>query len=160
MKRGIKSVKWAMALLALGAFSSSAVSAATADCGMLNIDDSCSSGIQVYGAGADEYQFEAGSGVTGVKLSGLQLSGGNSFYVLSGEDGVEAKMFDSSETSLGGSFNVVAGNDYTLYVMGSGGGGYNATLTAVPLPAAAWLFGSVLVALGVTARKRNMASPA
>ena len=158
MKRVIRSAKWAMALLALGAFSSSTVSAATTSCGTLNPADSCSSGLQVRGAGeVDEYQFTAGSGVTGVELSGDRSTGEESFYVLSTG---QAEIFDSSASTLGGSFNVVAGSDYTLYIMGTGAQAYDFALTAVPLPAAAWLFGSVLVALGVTARKRNMSSPA
>jgi len=161
MKRVIrskKSVKCALALLALGAFSSSTVSAAATDCGALNLNDSCSSSLQVRSAGeVDEYQFTAGSGVTGITLSGERSTGEQSFYVLSTG---EAELFDSSASTLDGSFNVVAGNDYTLYVMGTGAQAYNFALTAVPIPAAAWLFGSVLVALGVTARKRNMSSPA
>jgi len=59
-------------------------------------------------------------------------------------------------SSVSGFFDVLAGNTYVLRYYGSGVTSYALTLTAVPIPAAAWLFGSVLMALGVVGRKRRL----
>lgn len=156
MKRVVKSSMLMAGLLSVGMFASSGASAAVASCdGVLGNGNTCNESNSY--AGVNEYSFTTGSGVTGLNLSGDQNAVGKSFYVLSNG---QAQIFDQASSALGGSFNVSQNTDYTLYVMGPGGGDYNLALTAVPIPAAAWLFGSVLVALGITGRKRNLGQKA
>ena len=155
MKKVVKSSMLMAGLLSVGMFASSGASAAVASCdGVLGNGNTCNESN--FYAGVNEYSFTTGSGVTGLNLSGNQNTGADSFYVLSSG---QAEIFDQS-SALDGFFNVSQNTDYTLYVMGPGGGSYNLALTAVPIPAAAWLFGSVLVALGITGRKRNLGQKA
>jgi hypothetical protein len=44
---------------------------------------------------------------------------------------------------------------YTLKIYGDDGAAYSGTISAVPLPAAAWLFGSALLGLGALRRKQK-----
>jgi hypothetical protein len=44
---------------------------------------------------------------------------------------------------------------YTLKIYGDDGAAYSGTISAVPLPAAAWLFGSALLGLGAMRRKQK-----
>jgi hypothetical protein len=45
---------------------------------------------------------------------------------------------------------------YTLKIYGDDGAAYSGTISAVPLPAAAWLFGSALLGLGALRRKQKV----
>jgi hypothetical protein len=47
---------------------------------------------------------------------------------------------------------------YSLKIYGDDGAAYSGTISAVPLPAAAWLFGSALLGLGAMRRKQKAAA--
>lgn len=66
-----------------------------------------------------------------------------------------------SASALGGlsglsliSGNLIAGT-YYLDIFGDAGLGYSGSISAVPLPAAAWLFGSALLGMGALRRKQK-----
>ncbi|OUS12727.1 hypothetical protein A9Q89_04825 [Gammaproteobacteria bacterium 53_120_T64] len=110
--------------------------------------------------GGDVYSISiaAGSGITGLNLTGTQDGAGGQFsFTLLNDNGSPAGgTVGAFGGDVSGAFAVTAGNSYTLRYLGDNVTAYGLTLTAVPIPAAAWLFGSVLMALGVVGRKRRL----
>ncbi|HKJ09761.1 MAG TPA: flocculation-associated PEP-CTERM protein PepA [Gammaproteobacteria bacterium] len=76
------------------------------------------------------------------------IAGGNSVFTLQLGGGASTSSFLSGITSVGG--HTVSPGDLTLGADG------NLALTAVPVPAAVWLFSSGLIGLVGVARRRSM----
>ncbi|RLA50268.1 MAG: hypothetical protein DRR42_13590 [Gammaproteobacteria bacterium] len=115
-------------------------------------------------AAYDEYSFSVAdeSGITGLVVSGEQEGFIVTVQVLELVDGGFADL--QAELTIGagaisGFFEAIAGRSYVLHVVGKGFGTYNIALTAVPLPAAVWLFSGGLLSLVVVGRKRNVRGP-
>lgn len=56
------------------------------------------------------------------------------------------------------SFSGLSAGTYFLDIFGDSGLGYSGSVSAVPLPAAAWLFGSALLGMGVLRRRKQGAA--
>lgn len=90
-----------------------------------------------------------------VELTDLAYAPGS--FVLLSNTGLEATLDGNSGTSF--ITGLLAAADWTLFVNGDAsgilGGAYSGSVTAVPLPAAFWMFGSALMGLFAFARRRN-----
>lgn len=105
-----------------------------------------------------EFSIAGGSGINGLAISGEQ----NGFIVtvqvlelVGGTIGDLQAELTFGPGGISGFFDVLAGHSYILHVIGAGFGNYDIALTAVPLPTAAWLFGSVVLALAIIGRRRR-----
>jgi len=125
--------------------------------------------VQVAAGGPveDNYGFSiaADSGITRLNISGYQSENVKTWQILElvgGEWEERQSLYTKKGQDITGFFDVLAGGSYILNVTGleagSGSGVYNIALTAVPLPAAVWLFGGGLFSLIVMGRKRKQSA--
>ena len=142
-------------------FAALVLAVGTASAGAVSIDlgETRNSGAQTTTDGQDTWTLETGSGVTGLKFFRTD-SAPTETVVLTIEGGVFGSPF---ALSAGESFTVEASanSQYTVIVGTASsltGGAYSLSVTAVPLPAAAWLFGSALLGATLVARRKDRQS--
>ncbi|OUS12726.1 hypothetical protein A9Q89_04820 [Gammaproteobacteria bacterium 53_120_T64] len=123
--------------------------------------------VQVAAGGPVEYDYgfsiAADSGITRLNISGYQSENVKTLQILELVGGEwEARHSVKKGQDITGFFDVLAGGSYILNVTGleagNGTGFYNIALTAVPLPAAVWLFGGGLFSLMIMGRKRKQSA--
>lgn len=107
------------------------------------------------------YDLEGGGSVSESGFIREGSAGSNTALITLGGDASGSMSFTTPVTSGDpGIFTVGAGN-FTLSLDGGGGAAlYDFRITAVPLPAAAWLFGSALLGFASIARRRGHDSAA
>lgn len=111
----------------------------------------------------NRYEFDLGSDVTGLKveLGGLAVDMDGVKFTEAGLTPAEWAAASGTPLEVGETttFTVTSAGDYWLGVKGAitnpWSGIYSVTVTAVPLPAAFWMFGTALMGLFAFARRRN-----
>ena len=147
-------------LIALCAAGTASAIATGGDLGTLNLGDDAAFAYVHNGNGitfADEWTFTLSSpGNVSVFLEDEDVSFSTAFFSI---DGLSGGIDGLPDDGLVFTVNGLAAGLHTLYVagktVGDFGGFYSGVLTAVPLPPAVILFGSVLFGFSVVARKRN-----
>jgi hypothetical protein len=86
-----------------------------------------------------------------VNSSNVVVGGANAVYALT-NFGDLSTLTSFVNFSVG---SLLMPGAYTLKIYGDDGAAYSGTISAVPLPAAAWLFGSALLGLGAMRRKQK-----
>ena len=122
-----------------------------------SVGDCYESGPTNHIAGGVAFAFTiVGSEITGLRLSGEQTAAGTNFTILQGGEVVQTIITGGGQ-SFEGLFDSLSVGNYSMNIFNTtASGDFNIALTAVPIPAAVWLFGSVLMALGVVGRKRRL----
>ncbi|RLA50267.1 MAG: hypothetical protein DRR42_13585 [Gammaproteobacteria bacterium] len=172
MKR-LEELKWLVVPLFMTVFAVGDANAGISDCqgsSFAGVGEQCVASDPGFVGGTVEYSFSVGenSGITGFTLVG-DVAPPQGTYNLLGPDLGNGVFAASSGSSVNVLFDVAAllgveelgAGIYKLTLIGfDSGTNYDLVLTSVPIPAAAWLFGSVLVALGVVGRKRSLGESA
>ena len=167
MMKRLEELKWLVVPLFMTIFAVGDANAVISDCqgsSFSGVGDECAA-INSTNGGVDTYLFsvDENSGITGFTLVGTVTPAQTSYNLLgpSGGNGIFAES-DGSSVNVWFDFpSELGAGIYKLTLIGfDSGTNYDLVLTSVPIPAAAWLFGSVLVALGVVGRKRSLGESA
>ena len=145
-----------IAMVAFLAFSTVGAQAASYDAGLFSSAGDTYSTPQPSGNFLDAYTFTVDTPTLGLNISGTHQG-------LYGDDLLLTNINTNEQYHLGTTFSetlsLVAGDyifTFSGFALDSASADYDLTMSAVPLPAAAWLFGSALLGFVSYSRRRKV----